>query len=70
MSNPAVYIRNRDKGKLAKKDYTREEGVLLTRYKGTRAKAKKARVPLFDRRGEYMGNLGYPAGQPRPRKGR
>ena len=58
MSNFRVYVRNRDKHLLAQKDYdVRHEGVLLTRYKGTRATAKRLKIPLFRANGTYIGNL-------------
>ncbi len=70
MANPAVYIKNADQSKLSPKDYDiGHQGVILTRYRGTRAKALRLKVPLFYRNGNYVGNLGYPKGQPRPKKG-
>ena len=58
MANFAVYIRNRDRHKLPVKDYSRDEGVILTRYLSTRAKAKRLHIHLYIRNGTYIGNLG------------
>ncbi len=58
MSNPAVYIRNSDQSKFSTKDYDiHHQGVLLTRYRGTRTNALRKKVPLFMRNGTYVGNL-------------
>ena len=66
MSNLAVYIRNVDTGKFGPQSYSKSSGVLLTRFLGRRGLATERGVPLFYRNGTYIGNLGYPKGQPRP----
>lgn len=68
MSNCAVYIRNVDKRKFGEQSYSGVSGVLLTRFLGRRKLASERGVPLFYRNGTYVGNMGYPAGQPKPEK--
>ncbi len=66
MSNQAIYIRNADKGKFGPQSYSGASGVLLTRFLGRRKLATERGIPLFYKNGTYIGNLGYPKGQPRP----
>ena len=60
MARTTYYIRRRDAHLFKKSEYAYEsyEGaVLLIKYKGLKATATKKRVPLFDRRGNYLKNL-------------
>jgi len=60
MANQRRYVRNRDIKKLKDSDVAKGRGVILTRYLGTVANAKKRGVPLYDMRGNVTHRFGSP----------